>query len=260
MNSKPLNYCLVGVAAIGSLFGSGCATKKHVRNTVAPLENRIGEEEKKTAEHSKNIDELGNRVSQANERAVGAQGQADKALQDAAKANEAAMTAGTRADAARQIGEKGVARADEVEGRLDRTVENLDNYKVLATENVLFGFGKSELSKDAKAQLDAAVQNLSGKKHFVIEVEGFTDKTGPREYNLELSQRRADSVVRYLTTQHKIPLRSIHMIGYGATPPEENKTSADRKANRRVEVKLLVADLSAASKLEAGNVSPQRQQ
>jgi outer membrane protein OmpA-like peptidoglycan-associated protein len=255
MNSKPLNYCLVGVVALGSLLGSGCATKRFVKRTVSPIETRVGEEEKKTAANTKSIDELGNRVSQANERAVGAQTTADKATQDAAKANEAAMNAGTRADAAKQAADKGAARADEVDAKLNRTVENFDNYKVIATENVLFGFGKSELTPEAKAQLDAAVQNLTDKKHFILEVEGFTDKTGSPEYNLALSQRRADSVVRYLTAQHKIPLRSIYVLGYGETT-DENKTSAERKASRRVEVKLLVSDL-APTKLEAGNVSPQ---
>ncbi len=253
---------LVGVAALGSLFASGCATKTHVRNTVAPLERRIGENDKQLASHTKTLEGLELGVSQANERAVGAQGQADQALKDAGKANELATDAGRRAESARGVAEESLTRAAKVDGRLDRTIENLENYKLVKDENVLFAFGKSELSPAAKAQLDEAVKSLGEGKRFVIEVEGFTDRTGSPAYNLELSQSRADAVVRYLTTAHKLPLRTIHKIGYGVeAPAADNKTMQGRKLNRRVEVKLLVADLGAAEpKLDAGNVLPQRQQ
>jgi len=48
---------------------------------------------------------------------------------------------------------------------------------------------------------------------YILEVEGFTDKSGDAEYNLALSRKRADTVVRYLV-DHNVPLRRIHTIGW----------------------------------------------
>jgi OOP family OmpA-OmpF porin len=79
-------------------------------------------------------------------------------------------------------------------------------------------------------------------------VQGFTDKTGGAEYNAALSERRAEAVARYLTTEHKIPVRSISMLGEGyAAPVADDKTRDGRKMNRRVEVRLWVPDSAAKS-------------
>jgi outer membrane protein OmpA-like peptidoglycan-associated protein len=108
----------------------------------------------------------------------------------------------------------------------------------------VFGFNQSELSDEAKARLDAALQQVSTTKHFVIEVQGFTDKTGSRAYNLELSRRRAAAVVRYLAATRGIPLYRVHTIGYGPdSPVADNATRNGRNQNRRVDVKIYVADL-----------------
>ena len=63
----------------------------------------------------------------------------------------------------------------------------------------------ADLTDDDQQQLDSLNQTLGSLKHYAIEVEGFTDKTGTQQYNLELSQRRADAVVRYLTENEHVP-------------------------------------------------------
>jgi outer membrane protein OmpA-like peptidoglycan-associated protein len=109
---------------------------------------------------------------------------------------------------------------------------------------VLFNLNQSELTSDAKAQLDAAVTKLSSMKHYVVEVQGFTDSTGDVATNLELSRRRAAAVVRYLTLDKKIPLYRVNTIGYGEeSPAADNKTRDGRKQNRRVEVRFYAPDL-----------------
>ena len=124
-------------------------------------------------------------------------------------------------------------------------VNNIDNYQLVTTEAVLFPLGKATLTKDAKAQLDQAVAQIQNNKNYLLEIEGFTDKTGSRETNLALSERRADAVVRYLTVQHQVPLRKIHVLGVGAENyAADNKTRAGRKQNRRVEMKVYALDLS----------------
>jgi outer membrane protein OmpA-like peptidoglycan-associated protein len=120
---------------------------------------------------------------------------------------------------------------------------------------VLFGFGKSSLSDEAKARLDELAKDAMSRKRFVIEVEGFTDSTGSPAVNFELSQKRAEAVVRYLTSTHKIPLRTIHLIGSGSeSPVGENKTVQGRRQNRRVEVRLFAPEVENSSALTSAQL------
>ena len=88
----------------------------------------------------------------------------------------------------------------------------------------------------------------AGKDRYVIEVQGFTDKTGSAEANTVLSQKRAENVARYLINEHKIPVHMVTMMGSGYTQPvADDKTRDGRKQNRRVEVRLFVPEISSAA-------------
>jgi hypothetical protein len=83
-------------------------------------------------------------------------------------------------------------------------------------------------------------------KGYVLEIQGFTDKTGNDRYNLGLSQGRSESVVRYLSQQHQIPLFRMFILGLGSSKEvETNKTRKGRAANRRVEITLLKSELES---------------
>jgi outer membrane protein OmpA-like peptidoglycan-associated protein len=80
----------------------------------------------------------------------------------------------------------------------------------------------------------------------VLEIQGFTDKTGSRDYNLALSQRRSESVVRYFSEQHQVPLFRMFILGLGASKEiDSNKTRKGRAANRRVEITLLRSEVES---------------
>ena len=98
------------------------------------------------------------------------------------------------------------------------------------------------LSRDSKAQLDQIAQQALNAKGYVLEVSGFASADGSTEANRRLSQRRADTVIRYLVETHNIPLRRIITpYGYGeAQAVADNATREGREQNRRVEVKVLV--------------------
>lgn len=227
----------LGVALLIVFGTTGCATKKYVRNTVGPVESRVAVNEKKTADHTSAIGELENNLSRTDERTTEADRKAVAAGQEAARANEAAKNAQTRADEARAL-------AETTGNQLNDVVSNLDNFQLVTTEAILFPVNKATLTKEAKEQLDQAAAKLQSAGNYVLEVQGFTDKTGTKSANLALSQRRADSVVRYLTTQHNIPLRKINVLGIGAdNPAADNKTRAGRKQNRRVEVKVFALNV-----------------
>jgi outer membrane protein OmpA-like peptidoglycan-associated protein len=241
------DVAVVIALALAAVLTVGCATKKYVRETTAPVQQKVDVLEKKSAGHDTSIAELEKGVSRADERAQGADNRAGAAAREAAKANEQASAASKDAGAAQATADKGVAQAGEAQrsvGTLGTKVENMDNYKLSSTETVLFNLNQSELTDEAKAQLDAAVTKLSSMKHYVVEVQGFTDSTGDAAMNLELSRRRAAAVVRYLTLEKKIPLYRVNTIGYGEeSPSADNKTRDGRKQNRRVEVRFYVPDL-----------------
>ena len=247
---KRLSLAALALAAVfAALVGTGCATKKYVHETMVPVQNKIEDLDKKNTAQDTAIAELGKGVSRADERAQGADSKAVDAAHDAARANDQAALASKQAGAAQSTAEKGVAQAAQAErsvGTLGNRVENMDNFKLATTETVLFAIGKSELSKEAEAQLDAFAAKVVPMKHYVIDVQGFSDSTGAGAANIELSRRRAAAVVRYLTLDRKLPLFRVDTIGYGkASPAADNKTRDGRKQNRRVEVKLFTPDLGS---------------
>jgi outer membrane protein OmpA-like peptidoglycan-associated protein len=124
----------------------------------------------------------------------------------------------------------------------------MNKYQMTKSETVLFGVNRWILTDDEKAKLDEFAKSVNGLDRYVIEVQGFTDKTGPASYNETLSQERAEAVARYLINEHKTPVRSISMVGSGwAQPVADDKTRDGRKQNRRVEVRLFVPEASSAS-------------
>lgn len=235
---------VLGTAILMVMGTTACATKKHVRQVVAPVETRVAGVEKKTTEQASAIGELENSVSRTDERAMeadrkaAAAGQAaDRANQAADTANKAALEARSRADSANQV-------AEQTRARLGEVVENIDNYKLAGTEAVLFPFNRWTLTKEAKEQLDAAIAKLKDSKGYLLEIQGFTDATGSKNTNLSIAQKRADAVVRYLTVEHNVPLRKINVLGVGEENfAADNKTRAGRKQNRRVEMKVFALDL-----------------
>lgn len=256
MKGLPVVSVLTPVLALGVLAGSGCATKKHVRNVVTPLEQRIDGLEDRSKKHETTIAELerglsstDERVKAADERAGKAQATADRATELAQRSGELAETANKNALDARSFAESGLTN-------LTKQVESLDKYELVATESVLFGFNRYELSEEARQQLDQIAQRIKEGQRVMVEVQGFTDKSGDPQYNLELSRKRADAVVRYLTVEHDIPLYRISLLGLGAeSPAADNNTREGRAQNRRVEVRIYAAGDSTA-KLRAAGTNP----
>jgi outer membrane protein OmpA-like peptidoglycan-associated protein len=250
---------LVGALTIISLASVGCATKKHVREAIAPVQNQanqtqaqLGTFQKQTddykAKTDQSIGDLDRQVATADEKATDAGKKAAEAAASAAQANTAAAQAAQQAQAANTL-------AQQTGTKLDTTIQNLDNYKLISTAPIYFGFGKSNLSKDEQAKLDDAVQKLARIKGYVVEVEGFADRTGNVAYNRDLSRKRADAVVHYLAVEHNIPLRSIRELGVGSDFPDaNNKSRDDRKENRRVDVKIYMLDVTGQA--QAANTVP----
>src|SRR5207244_9048115 len=140
-----------------------------------------------------------------------------------------AQTAGQNAASAQQMADAANNRV----GMLTNTVANLDNYRPVAETSVKFGFNKDNLTPKAKEALDQLAGTISSTKGYIITLEGGMDSVGPADYNYDLSQRRANSVIQYLATKYQVPAQQIYVIGLGKDKPvETNKTSTSRAANR----------------------------
>lgn len=238
--TAPKVQAAIAMAAL-SLGAWGCATKKYVRQTIAPVQQQLNQVEKNTEANKTAIGDLDRQVATIDENTSEAARKAQQAANAAARANIAAVEAADRANQANGLAEQAMTKVNEASQQLD----NLDNYTLSKTTPVYFRFGQSVLSKEAKDELDATVGDAANMHNYVIEIEGYTDRTGSKAYNLELARRRADAVARYLTIDKGVPLRNVRMLGVGAEfRNAANRTREQRKENRRVDVKVYSLDLT----------------
>jgi peptidoglycan-associated lipoprotein len=111
---------------------------------------------------------------------------------------------------------------------------------VMSDDSAHFPVNGSKLSTDETARLTDFVTRLkSDNKNVYLEIQGYTDSTGPAAYNLNLGQQRADAVRRFLSDQG-VALNRMSTISYGVDHPvATNHTRAGRAQNRRVVVVVL---------------------
>ena len=205
---------------------TGCATKNYVRTQTAPLVEHTDQLDQKTQANNAKIHDVDTRAQAG---ISNAQSSADQATQNAQSATNAAGQANMAANDA-------VHRADS----LDAVVKGLDQFKQVADVTVTFGFDKSILTTDDKAQLDNFATQLGSSKSYILEVTGGTDSTGTAQYNYDLSQRRADAVVQYLASKYGVAPHRFYLIGIGKDQAvADNTTREGRQKNRRVQVQLL---------------------
>lgn len=219
-------YAAVFASALALLLTTGCSTKNYVRSQTGPLIQQTNELDSKTAQDHCDITDTDQR----------AQAGIANAQSAASVADQHAQAAGQSAETAQQSAQDAANRVDTLTG----VVANLDNYKQLSDVSVTFGFDKSVLTPDDKAQLDQVASSLDKTKGYILVLTGGTDSVGDAQYNYALSNKRADAVVTYLATRYNIPPHKFYLIGIGKeNPVADNSTRAGRAENRRVEIKLM---------------------
>ncbi len=238
---------LVIALAVSMAASVGCASKNYVKQQTTPLINKTNELDDLTAKNTKDIKDVDARA-QAGIQAINAK---------TAEVEQKAQTAGQNAQQAQQVADAANARV----GVLTNTVANLDNYHAVAETSVKFGFNKDNLTPKAKEALDQLAGQITNTKGYIIALEGGTDSVGSADYNYDLSQRRANSVIQYLASKYNVPAHKIYVIGLGKDKPvESNKTSNGRADNRRVDVRLMtntVGDTNqAAPATTTGQANP----
>src|SRR5580658_2588736 len=169
----------------------GCASKNYVKQQTTPLINKTNELDDLTAKNTKDIKDVDARA-QAGIAAVNAK---------TVEVEQKAQTADQNAVSAQQVADAANARV----GVLTDTVANLDNYHAVAETSVKFGFNRDNLTPKAKEALDQLAGSLATTKGYIVALEGGTDSVGSADYNYDLSQRRANSVIRYLASKYNVP-------------------------------------------------------
>ncbi len=222
-------YFALAAFAVTALMAGGCTTKNYVRQQTTPLMDHVNQLDTETAKNTNAIRDVNQKTQQG---IAEVDAQTQKAL------SQAQQTQGQAQQVSSQLNQtSGQIRA------LDATMANLDDYKLTSQTTVHFALNKAELTPEAKQILDGVVSQVQNNPHGILEVQGYTDTTGPKAFNDRLSQERANAVVRYLEANDIAPHR-IYLIGLGENrPAESNATLKGRQFNRRVDIKLLTDNL-----------------
>jgi len=204
---------------------SGCATKNWVRQTLSQKEAEIGQRvegvgarvetvEGKVAQETQRIDGVGSRV-----------GTLETSITEVSEA----------ARGARETSNSALAKADDVDKRVTRLWSSRHNPRLVETVQVFFAFDRADLDDKAQTALLNLAKDLQSNPNLIIELSGYTDMRGPREYNYQLSQRRVESVRRFLIDKG-VQLSRIQSVGLGPVA----SAGAPDPEKRRVTGKLML--------------------
>jgi len=211
----------------------------------APLALEDAEAAVRTAEKPEADAALGShRVYVADRKVEIARAQAETRLSEDQRAAITAERATARLDSrTREVdaAQGATAEANAQNAELQREIDALkakptDRGLVLTLGDVLFETGQANLKSGAANNLNQLVSFLAKYPARTVAIEGHTDSVGGEDYNLGLSQRRADAVRSYLVRQG-VEAGRITAMGAGkGSPVASNETAAGRQQNRRVEV------------------------
>jgi len=145
-------------------------------------------------------------------------------------------------------------QAEEIERDIEGAkVERIgEGIKITFASGILFDYDKDDLKWEAQQNLTKLAGILNKYDDTNILIEGHTDSDGAEKYNLELSNRRAQSVANHLANLN-VDATRFTMMGYGEMQPiASNETAAGKAQNRRVEVAIMANDeLKAAARRQA---------
>ena len=175
------------------------AWKKNVERQSEPIGDRLSELDELTASNRKMIQDVDSRAQEG-------------IRLTSAKANEADQHAYEASNKA-QTAHEAATQANNRLATVEQAVNNLDAYKTSTEVEITFRHRETELSKNAKLVLDDMAKELNDKKGYIVEVQGFSSTVG--QSGIAISQKIADSVVRYLVQNHQIPVYRIFVIGMG---------------------------------------------
>jgi len=209
------------------------ARKKWVHRQIDPLKDRLNELDELNAKNARDIQDVDSR----------AQAGIQKAQAAADAANQAAQAAAQQAQQASNTAQGASGHVDQLNG----TVNGLDQYKQVNTIYIPFKGGLPTLSNDAKSDLDQLAASVTGHQGYILEIEAHAPGAG--SLGIQNSERLAESVKRYLVTEHQIPVYRMHAVALGNAIDQANATDDNGKPARiktsSVNIRLMENSLAA---------------
>jgi outer membrane protein OmpA-like peptidoglycan-associated protein len=227
-------------------MAAGCASPTFVRDQLAAREaSRAQALRRLDAELARDgVDRLAAELAPlrsiaeaATRLSIEALGRADEAAGRASEAAARADDALAQAVAADGLADRTLGRLEQVDRRLARPGGARQRQEPAGTVVIRFGFDRWTLDARAEAQLRDVVARLQASPERVVHVQGHTDRVGPDAYNLELSERRAEAVRRFLVLQG-IEAWRIRAIGLGPSASDD-PAGPDGARGRSAAVTLL---------------------
>src|ERR1700722_19053763 len=209
------------------------ARKKRVNRQTAPIKDQVNELDQLQAKNANDIKDVDSRSQAGIKDAMNSANAADQHAQDAAN----------RANSAQTLASNASTRTDS----LGHTVGNLDQYQTVSSTAVKFAPGRTALGPTGKSDLDNLATTLGNEKGYIIEVQGYS-KSG-----VQTSQAMADSVVRYLVTEHQVPVYRIYKTGLGKNT--EKPADGEQAVVNGVRVTLLHNSLATMSSDSASSAA-----
>ena len=189
-----------------------------------------------------------------------AQRKAQEAQNQMAQAEQERQQAEMQSQQAQQQAQEAIRQKEEMRARLlaqlNQVLQTRDTARGLIVNmpDVLFDFNKYTLKPEARERLAKISGIIEAYPSLKLQVEGHTDSIGSDEYNLQLSEKRADSVRAYLVSNGVTP-DSVTAQGFGkADPVADNSTSQGRKLNRRVD--MIVSGEAIGTQLTNPSIVP----
>jgi outer membrane protein OmpA-like peptidoglycan-associated protein len=208
------------------------ARKKWVKKRLDPINDELTELDQVNAKNASDIKDVDAR----------AQAGIKHAQDTADAANQAATAAGNTAQNASNVAQGASGHVD----HLNTTVNGLDQYHQISDVDVPFRGGSTVLSEDARGQLDQLAASLAGHQGYIIEMEARSPAAGAA--GIQASQRLAQSVERYLVTEHQIPVYRMHFVALGNSPlvsADDTTAKPERVRKSTVHIRLMENSLAA---------------
>jgi hypothetical protein len=215
------------------------ARKKWVKKQLDPINDRLSELDEVNAKNAQDIKDVDAR----------AQAGIQKAQSAADAANQVAMSANAQAQNANNTAQM----ASNHVGQLKGTVNGIDQYHQITDLEVTFRGQSPVLSTDSKTKLDELASSLTGREGYILEMDAYAPGAGST--GIQGSQRLAESVERYLLTEHQIPIYRMHFVALGnQETPAAGSTDQKPARVRTGSVHLMLMENSLAARAGA---SPQ---
>lgn len=257
--SKTGVMLFVGLAlvVVGILSYLILSRLERINQEVSHLNTQVQETNLKASNASSKAASALDRAAQAEQNAHQAASERDQAekakaqfQQQAQAAQQQAQQAEQKAESYRQEREAELDRLQQALGQIASTRRTaMGVVMTLGSKSIRFAFDKSTLRPEDKEVLSRIAGILSTLRGYQIYVYGYTDDIGTREYNLELSDRRAKAVYDYLV-QNGLDPSIMSTKGFGeADPLVPGNSEKARAVNRRVEIGIVDSTIKPLSSL-----------